>query len=101
MTTERNRIDTDAIKQSIDLVGFARQYTSLKQISTRGEGEFEGPCPCCGGKDQFHVKGQRFYCRKCYPRGGDAGANEQLTLLQKGCSLPKLSSSREPVGQAS
>ncbi|KKL73755.1 hypothetical protein LCGC14_2071700, partial [marine sediment metagenome] len=69
MSPERKRIDTDAIKQSIDLAGFARQYTRLIQISRRGE--FAGPCPCCGGKDRFHIKGEHFYCRQCYARGGD------------------------------
>lgn len=70
MTQERpNRIDTEAIKQTIDLVEFVQRYTTLHTIS--GAGEYAGPCPRCGGRDRFHVKGQRFYCRQCYPRGGD------------------------------
>lgn len=69
MTTERPRVDTKALKQAIPLVEIARQYTTLKQISQRGE--FAGPCPLCGGRDRFHVKGERFYCRQCRPRGGD------------------------------
>lgn len=70
MTQERpSRIDTEAIKQSIDLVEFVRRYTTLHTISRAGE--YAGPCPRCGGRDRFHVKDQRFYCRQCYPRGGD------------------------------
>ena len=66
------RIDIYTIKQSINLVEFAGQYTQLKPLSQRGEGEYAGACPLCGGQDRFHVKGDHFYCRKCYPRGGDA-----------------------------
>ncbi len=71
MTIEHKRIDTGAIRQSVDLVEFAGQYTRLTQISRRGE--FAGPCPCCGGEDRFHVvvPSGRFYCRQCRPRGGD------------------------------
>jgi len=63
------RMDTEAIKQAIDLVEFARRYTELIQISRAGE--YAGPCPHCGGEDRFHIKDGRFYCRQCYPRGGD------------------------------
>jgi DNA primase len=69
MRRESTPIDTRAIRQAINLVEFAQHYTQLKQISRQGE--FAGPCPCCGGEDRFHVKGDRFYCRQCYPRGGD------------------------------
>lgn len=71
MTTEHKRIDTDALKQAVSLVEVAQRYTTLTQISHSGE--CQGPCPLCGGDDRFHVdvvKG-RFYCRQCYPRGGD------------------------------
>ncbi len=71
MATERKRIDTESIRYTIDLVEFAARYTNLKRISARGVGEYAGPCPCCGGHDRFHVKGDHFYCRQCYPRGGD------------------------------
>lgn len=71
MSPERNQIDTDAIKRSVNLAEFAQRYTTLKQISQRREGEYAGACPLCGGEDRFHVKGDHFYCRQCYPRGGD------------------------------
>jgi DNA primase len=63
------RMDTEAIKQAIDLAEFAQRYTELRQISRAGE--YAGPCPHCGGEDRFHIKDNRFYCRQCYPRGGD------------------------------
>jgi DNA primase len=64
-----NSIDTDDIKSGIDLVEFIYGYTKLKRVSAKGE--YAGPCPRCGGEDRFHVKGDRFFCRQCYPRGGD------------------------------
>lgn len=70
MSHERpTRIDPETIKQGIDLVEFAQRYTQLTQISRAGE--YAGPCPHCGGEDRFHIKDSRFYCRQCYPRGGD------------------------------
>ena len=63
------RMNPEAIKQAIDLVAFAERYTTLRQISRVGE--YEGACPNCGGTDRFHIKDNRFYCRQCYPRGGD------------------------------
>jgi len=71
VSPEHKRINIDAIKQSINLAEFAGQYTQLKQLSQRGDGEYAGACPLCGGQDRFHVKGDHFYCRQCYPRGGD------------------------------
>lgn len=71
MSPERKSIDTEAIKRSVKLVEIARRYTRLHAISQRGEGEFAGPCPLCGGEDRFHVRGEHFYCRQCTPRGGD------------------------------
>lgn len=70
MTTEHKRIDVDALKQAIRLVEVAQRYTTLQPISQTGE--CQGPCPLCGGKDRFHVKAERYYCRQCTPRGGDA-----------------------------
>jgi DNA primase len=63
------RMNPEAIKQAIDLVEFVQRYTNLHPISRAGE--YAGPCPRCGGEDRFHVKDRRFYCRQCYPRGGD------------------------------
>lgn len=69
MNPENEPVDIEALKETVDLVEFARQYTQIEQISYTGE--FAGPCPMCGGDDRFHVKDNRFYCRQCCPRGGD------------------------------
>lgn len=69
MSAERKRMDTAALKQAINLAAVAEQYTTLTKISHSGE--LQGPCPFCGGMDRFHVKGERYYCRQCTPRGGD------------------------------
>lgn len=63
------RFNLEATKQRHNLVEFAQRYTKLICISRQGE--YAGPCPRCGGEDRFHVKGARFYCRQCNPRGGD------------------------------
>lgn len=56
-------IDTQQIKQHIDLRELARLYTEL-----HGTGkELYGPCPKCGGDDRFHVKADWWFCRDCYP----------------------------------
>ena len=93
------RMNPEAIKQAIDLVDFAQRYTQLRQISRAGE--FAGPCPRCGGEDRFHVKDQRFYCRQCYPRGGDVIDLVQIlhnVTFREACQLlmetPSFSSER-------
>lgn len=65
----RPPIDIQTLKQAVDLVEYAARYTALVQVSRLGE--YAGPCPRCGGEDRFHVKGARFFCRQCFPRGGD------------------------------
>jgi len=62
-------IDTEKIKQSIDLIGLAGRYTTLRRESST---ELAGPCPKCGGSDRFHVKSEWWFCRQCHPKGGDA-----------------------------
>lgn len=58
----------DAAKQT-DLVALIGQGIKLKKIS---RGEYEGPCPKCGGTDRLHVKPTGFFCRQCHPEWGDA-----------------------------
>jgi DNA primase len=47
--------------------------TQLKKVSNTGGGEYQGPCPFCGGKDRFSVQPNagRWICRRC-ARNGDA-----------------------------
>lgn len=94
MITERNRIDVTTIKASTDLVAIAQRYTALRKISRSGEQA--GPCPLCGGMDRFHVKDDRFYCRQCYPRGGDV-----IDLVMLVENLPFLDACRALTGRSS
>src|SRR6478672_12221649 len=57
-------IDTDQIKQSVDLRELAGRYITLHRESTH---ELAGPCPKCGGDDRFHVRSDSWFCRQCYP----------------------------------
>lgn len=57
-------IDTDAIKQAINLIELAGNYTELRRESTQ---EYSGPCPWCGGNDRFHVRADGWFCRTCKP----------------------------------
>lgn len=64
-------IDTDAIKQRVDL----RELLGLRAVlhaETSGGREQSGPCPKCGGADRLHVTADWFMCRQCHPKRGDA-----------------------------
>ncbi len=68
----------------IDLLAIAGRYTTLSKKATTNGGEYEGPCPFCGGTDRFLVwptpkdkdRGS-FWCRQC-EKNGDA-----LTLVME------------------
>lgn len=62
-------LDTATVKNNVDLVELAGQYTELRR-KTRNEQE--GPCPKCGGEDRFTVQDQWFFCRQCHEKRGDA-----------------------------
>jgi len=62
-------IDTERIKEGVDLREMAGRYTILYRESSV---EMAGPCPKCGGDDRFHVKRDWFFCRQCNSKGGDA-----------------------------
>lgn len=63
-------IDTLALKERFDLLGFAERRTELKRVASTGGGEWAGPCPFCGGKNRFRVQpnhqaGGIWFCRQC------------------------------------
>ena len=69
MTTKTiERIDTERLKESVDLRELAGQRTELRKESTS---ELAGPCPKCGGDDRFHVTKSWAFCRQCWAKGGD------------------------------
>ena len=55
----------------------AERYVVLKKVASTKGGEWQGPCPGCGGTDRFHVWPDQnngegsWWCRQC-GRGGDA-----------------------------
>ncbi len=68
MNTSTKTIDTEAIKQSIDLREYAGRFTTLHRESAH---ELAGPCPKCGGDDRFHCDADWFFCRQCHTKRGD------------------------------
>ena len=45
----------------------------------KGSGQWQGPCPACGGKDRFRIMADGgFFCRKCCADGTDAAAVKSL-----------------------
>lgn len=89
-------IDTQRIKEAIDLRDLADRYTTLRRESAS---ELSGPCPRCGGDDRFHVQRGWFFCRQCHPKHGDAIAFAQWVGLagdfRSACDL--LSAGSVPV----
>ena len=63
--------DPTAINASTDLFDLVSGDTTLCKLTVS---EQAGPCPKCGGKDRLHVNTDknRFFCRQCHPKWGDA-----------------------------
>jgi hypothetical protein len=57
-------IDTEQLKQSIDLTSLIGQYSEMSKASGK---EWAGPCPKCGGIDRLHCQAKWWFCRTCYP----------------------------------
>jgi hypothetical protein len=61
----------------LNVLDLAQQKTKLKKVSSTGGGEWQGPCPACGGTDRFHVWPEKnggqgaYWCRGC-EKSGDA-----------------------------
>jgi hypothetical protein len=79
-----------------DLLGLVSGDTYLAGHGT----ERHGACPFCGGTDRFwvNIRSNRWFCRQCTPRGGDAisyvmardrvGYREAVARLGQGSSPP-------------
>jgi len=89
------------MKNVLELIGWE---TQKKAASTHG-GEWQGPCPSCGGKDRFHVwpnqrEGGSYWCRGC----DKAGDNIQYLIDFKGmtfrqaCNELRIDVPERPVG---
>ncbi len=61
----------------MNVLDMAQEKVALRKVSTTHGGEWQGPCPGCGGKDRFHVWPDQnggsgaYWCRVC-ELGGDA-----------------------------
>ncbi|MEN6468031.1 MAG: CHC2 zinc finger domain-containing protein, partial [Smithella sp.] len=64
------------ILMNLNVLDLAQQKVILKKVSSTGGGEWQGPCPECGGTDRFHVWPEKngqgaYWCRGC-GKTGDA-----------------------------
>jgi len=62
--------DAETINRTTDIMALIGSNTTLKRVASTGKGEYEGPCPFCGGRNRFRVQpnhpdGGRWYCRGC------------------------------------
>jgi hypothetical protein len=75
----------DAAKR-VDLLALAESYTQLRRKTAAGE--YEGPCPRCGGSKRFvvHERERWWFCRDCHPKRGDS--IEFVRWQQPGLSFP-------------
>ncbi len=61
----------------MNVLDLAHRRVKLRKVSSTNGGEYQGPCPGCGGDDRFHVwpvqnEGQgAYWCRGC-GKAGDA-----------------------------
>jgi DNA primase len=63
----------------MNVLDLAQRKVKLRRVSNTNGGEYQGPCPACGGDDRFHVwprqsKDGSYWCRQC----GKAGDNIQF-----------------------
>ena len=74
-------INTEQLKQNIDLRELAGRYTELRKETSN---ELSGACPKCGGADRFHCTAHWYMCRHCHEKRGDA---IEFTQWLKGCDF--------------
>lgn len=59
----------------MNVLDLAQAKVELKKVSNTYGGEYQGPCPGCGGEDRFHVWPEKndgqgsFWCRGCEKSG--------------------------------
>jgi DNA primase len=64
-------IDTQDLKNGVDLLSLVGPNTHLRKIAGTRGGEYAGACPFCGGDDRFRVQPKadppQWWCRGCSP----------------------------------
>lgn len=59
----------------MNVLELAQKHVQLKKVATTKGGEWQGPCPGCGGTDRFHVWPEKndgegsYWCRQCEKSG--------------------------------
>jgi len=59
----------------MNVLELAKKHVQLKKVATTQGGEWQGPCPGCGGDDRFHVWPEKnegegsYWCRQCEKSG--------------------------------
>ena len=59
----------------MNVLDLAQKHVQLKKVATTKGGEWQGPCPGCGGSDRFHVWPEKnegegsYWCRQCEKSG--------------------------------
>jgi len=86
------KINTEKIKNNVDILDLVLKDSNIKKISTSHGGEYAGPCPFCGGKDRFHVQPERgrWFCRNCHEKWGDCieyVRKKHRTSFQEACKM--------------
>jgi DNA primase len=74
-------IDTEALKDRVDLLDLVGRDTKLRKVASTRGGEFAGPCPFCGGRDRLHVQPEAgtWMCRGC----GDGRWQDAIAYVQR------------------
>jgi DNA primase len=73
----------------MNTIDLAMKRVQLRKASSTNGGEWQGPCPACGGTDRFHVWPQQnegkggYWCRGC----GNTGDNIQFLRDFEGLSF--------------
>lgn len=81
------RITAGKLKLQINILNYLDDRL-LKKCANAHNGEYEGPCPFCGGTDRFHVQpehpnGGRWFCRQCTGDPEDNRWLDVFDLVQK------------------
>ena len=69
----------------MNVLDLLRKYCEPKKVSSHKGGEYQCPCPRCGGKDRFHVWPEEnggagsWWCRQC-PKGHNGGDAIQFLI---------------------
>jgi len=73
----------------MNVLDLALKHVKLRRVSGTKGGEYQGPCPACGGEDRFHVwpeqndRSGSYWCRGC----GSGGDNIQFLRDFEGYSF--------------